>query len=250
MKVAEQGILEELGGRLRALREASGRTLAETARQAGISRRYLTEAEAGRANPSLLVLARLADALGVELAGLLERARASASERIALVGLRGAGKSTVGRILARELEVPFLELDRRVEELAGLSLAEIFELHGPGAFRRLELEALERVLAEGGRIVIATSGSIVESSESFARLCATCRTVWLAADPEEHFQRVLAQGDRRPMRERPRAMEELRALLAAREAAYGRCALAVRTSGKSPEKVAREILSAFAKRRA
>jgi XRE family aerobic/anaerobic benzoate catabolism transcriptional regulator len=250
MAALEQGFLVDLGARLRRLRLASGRSLSETARRAGLSRRYLTEAEAGRTNASVLVLARLAAALEVDLVELFDFDGSRSSERLALVGLRGAGKSTVGRLVARELEVPFVELDRRVEELAGLSLGEVFELHGPAVFRRLEGEALEAVLATGERLVIATSGSIVESAETFARLLATCRTVWLAAEPEEHFQRVLDQGDRRPMRERPRAMEELRALLAARSGAYARCEHVVRTSGKRADDVAREILALVAARRA
>jgi XRE family aerobic/anaerobic benzoate catabolism transcriptional regulator len=243
-----QGLLQDLGARLRALREERGVSLAELARSAGVSRRYLTEAEAGRANTSVLVLARLAEALGVSLAQLLAGGGRPGGERIALVGLRGAGKTTTGRILARELEVPFVELDRRVEELSGLELAELFDLHGPEVFRRFEAEALERVLAEGERLVLATGGSLVESAQTFERLRATCRTVWLSAQPDEHFERVLSQGDRRPMRARPRAREELRALLSAREPLYARCELRVATSGKTPEQVAQALLAALAGR--
>jgi XRE family aerobic/anaerobic benzoate catabolism transcriptional regulator len=240
--------LQELGARLRTLRAERRISLAQLARSAGVSRRYLTEAEAGRANTSLLVLARLAEALGVSAAELLASGARAGGERIALVGLRGAGKTTTGRILARELEVPFIELDRRVEELSGLELAELFDLHGPETFRRFEAEALERVLAEGERLVLATGGSLVESVQTFERLRATCRTVWLSARPDEHFERVLSQGDRRPMHARPRAREELRALLAAREPLYARCELCVSTSGKTPEQVAQVVLAALAGR--
>jgi XRE family aerobic/anaerobic benzoate catabolism transcriptional regulator len=236
-----QGLLSRLGERLRATREERGLSLAELARRAGVSRRYLTEAEHGRANLSVGVLARLAEVLGTRPATLLTALEERGRERIALVGLRGAGKSSVGRELARALEVPFVELDQRVEELAGLRLSELFDLHGAEAFRRYEAEALERVLAEGERLVLATGGSIVTHRATFARLCATCHTVWLRAEPAEHFERVLGQGDRRPMRARPRAMEELRAILAEREPLYARCERTVATSGKAPAEIAAEL---------
>jgi XRE family aerobic/anaerobic benzoate catabolism transcriptional regulator len=224
-----QAVLTELGRRLRTTREAAGLSLADLARRAGVSRRHVTEAEAGRANLSVAKLAALAGALEVPLAALFapERARGG---RIALVGLRGAGKSTIGRKLALALEVPFVELDQRVEELAGLSLASIFELHGSAGFRKLEAEALEKVLAEGERLVLATGGSIVHSGATYERLLRTCRTVWLRARPEDHYRRVVAQGDRRPMDGRPRALDELTALLAAREAQHARCEVALDTS--------------------
>lgn len=237
-----QGILARLGARLRVLRDEQGLPLAALARGAGVSRRYLTEAEAGRANLSVAVLQRLAEALGTTAADLLGQAAAArSSERIALLGLRGAGKSTLGRRLAQALEVPFVELDQRVEERAGLSLGELFDLHGPEGFRRHEAEALEQVLGEGERLVLATGGSLVTHARTFARLLETCRTVWLRAEPEEHFARVVAQGDRRPMHARPRAMEELRALLRERAPRYERCELTLETSACSPDELVREL---------
>jgi XRE family aerobic/anaerobic benzoate catabolism transcriptional regulator len=246
-----QGFLDELGSRLRSAREQASKSVTDAAREAGVSRRFWTETEAGRANPSVLVLARMSLAVGARLSALVDRlpARRRATERIALVGLRGAGKSTVGRLLAREHEVPFVELDRRVEELAGLSLAEIFDLHGAEVFRRYEAEALERVLAEGERVVIATGGSIVTNEATYARLRETCHCVWLRARPEDHFGRVVEQGDRRPMAENPRAMEELRAILARREPLYALCAHTVETSGKTPAEVVVEILAPGGARR-
>jgi len=234
--------LERLGAHLRQLREERALALAALAREAGISRRYLTEAEAGRANLSVAVLQRLAEALGSSAAELLAHAEEPRGrERIALVGLRGAGKTTLGRLLAQTLEVPFVELDQRVEERAGLPLGELFDLRGAEAFRRHEAEALEEVLGEGERLVLATGGSLVTQAQTFARLRATCRTVWLRAEPEEHFARVLAQGDRRPMHARPRAMQELRALLDERAPLYARCEVHLATSGKTPAELVDEL---------
>jgi XRE family transcriptional regulator, aerobic/anaerobic benzoate catabolism transcriptional regulator len=238
----DHAILTDLGRRLRAAREEAGVSVSDLARRSGVSRRHLTEAEAGRANLSATKIAALAGALRLRPSRFFDfDVEAAHPQRLALVGLRGAGKTTVGRKLALLLEVPFIELDRRVEELAGLSLTELFDLHGAAYYRRLEAEALERVLAEGERWVLAAGGSIVRSPATFARLCESCRTVWLKADADEHYQRVAAQGDQRPMLGRPRAMEELRALLAERESDYARCEWHVETSGRTPEAIAAEI---------
>ena len=234
-------LLRRFAERLRAARVGAGLSVTELAEQASLSRRYLTEAEAGRANPSLLKLSALAGALGVDVGSLLGGEERQ-TERVALVGLRGAGKTTLGRKLALELEVPFIELDERVEEIAGLSLAEVFDLHGVRRFRELEGEALESVLSEEGeRVVLATSGSVIDSPGTWARIQETCRTVWLRAEPEEHMRRVLDQGDRRPMRDRPRAMEELRVLLQERGDRYAECDRAVHTGDKDAGALASEL---------
>ncbi|MCE9595736.1 MAG: helix-turn-helix domain-containing protein [Planctomycetes bacterium] len=238
----EHAILVDLGRRLRAAREEAEVSVSDLARRSGVSRRHLTEAEAGRANLSATKIAALAGALGLRPSRFFDfDVEVAHPRRIALVGLRGAGKTTVGRKLALLLEVPFVELDRRVEELAGLSLAAIFDLHGAAYFRRLEAEALEKVLAEGERWVLAAGGSIVRSPATFARLRESCRTVWLKADADEHYRRVAAQGDPRPMQGRPRAMEELRALLAERESDYSRCEWHVETARREPDALAAEL---------
>ena len=234
-------VLRQFAQRLRSAREESGLSVTDLAERASVSRRYLTEAEAGRANPSLLKLTALAGALGVDVTALVA-ATQRRTERVALVGLRGAGKTTLGKRLALELEVPFVELDERVEELAGLSLAEVFDLHGVRRFRELEAEALESVLSEEGeRVVLATSGSVIDSPGTWARIQETCRTIWLRAEPEEHMRRVLGQGDRRPMRDRPRAMEELRELLRERGDRYAECDRAVPTDDKGVDELAAEL---------
>jgi XRE family aerobic/anaerobic benzoate catabolism transcriptional regulator len=245
-----QGFLRAVGHRLRGSRERAGMSLSAVAREAGISRRYLTEAEAGRANPTVLILARLAGVLGggtgsqgtvADFVDIPLRARPSG--RIALVGLRGAGKSTIGRALALALEAPFVELDERVEKVAGLSLGQIFDLHGTAAYRRFEAEALEQVLSEGEHLVLATGGSIVTSGETYTRLLETCRSVWLQADAAVHYGRVLAQGDSRPMDNHPRAMEELAALLKERDSLYRRADFGIETSALEVPAITSGILT-------
>ncbi len=244
---AETALLHALGARIRAERESAGLTVTELAERAGVSRRYVTEAEAGRANLTVLKLAQIAQSLRLALSDLCDLPLgASRSERIALIGLRGAGKTALGRRLARELEVPFVELDERVERVAGLPLAAIFDLHGVEAYRRFEREALEQVLAEGQRQVIATGGSIVTSDSTYARLRDACRTIWLRAAPEEHLQRVLDQGDSRPMEGHPRAIEELREILARREPLYALADEHVDTTNLSEDQAIGALLGSTA----
>jgi XRE family aerobic/anaerobic benzoate catabolism transcriptional regulator len=213
-------LLLALGGRVRARRLARGCTLREVAERSGVSPRFLVQLESGRGNISIRRLADVARALDTTAAALLTEADEPASPVIALLGLRGAGKTTVGRRLARKLRVPFVELDRRVEQTADLSLGELFTLHGENYYRRLEQEALNDVLAEGRGMVIATGGGIVTSPETFERLRQSAITVWLRATPENHWNRVVRQGDRRPMANHPQAMADLRARLTAREPLY------------------------------
>jgi len=235
-------LLEGLGRRARAQRTKRGLTLKELAAHAGLSPRFLVQVESGKANISVRKLASLAQALGTTPAAMLSGPGGEADlPVIALLGLRGAGKTTVGRRLARRLRVPFVELDRHVEQAAGLTLAEIFALHGEDYYRRLEREALERVLDQGRPVVLATGGGIVNSPETYALLRRRAVTVWLRADPEDHWNRVVQQGDRRPMADNPHAMGELRRLLASREPLYAGADHTVDTSGLDADGVAKAV---------
>jgi len=238
-------LLRRVGRAVRRERQARGlarRTLAE---MSGVSARFLAQVEAGTGNISLRRLDDVAQALQVSLLRLLAAPGPAAGPRIALLGLRGAGKSTVGRLLARRLRVPFVELDALIEEAAGLPMGQIFELHGERYFRRLERETLVRLVAGDRGWVLATGGGLVTDPETFALLRDTSTTIWLTATPEDHYGRVLAQGDRRPMAGNPDAMAELRALLAARRPLYALADLTVDTSAVAIPKAIAAIAAAI-----
>ncbi len=235
-------LLAALGRRARARRIEKGWTLRDVAERSGVSPRYLVQLESGRGNISVRRLADVARALETTPAALLAEGDAPPARVIALLGLRGAGKTTIGRRLARRLRVPFVELDRRIERAADLSLSELFSLHGEDYYRRLERETLQQVLAENRPIVLATGGGIVTSPETYALLRRATTTVWLRARPEDHWNRVVRQGDRRPMADHPQAMADLRALLAAREPLYAQAALTVDTASVSAERVVSAIV--------
>jgi len=262
--------LMELGERVRALRAQRALTRKALAATAGVSERHLANLESGQGNASVLLLRQLAAALGCTIAELvgedaftsaewpairallrsrgdadLARAREaltglfggavpdpSRAHRVALVGLRGAGKSTLGRMLADDLRVPFVELDRVIEQVAGCDVGEIHSLYGPTAFRRYELRALETAIATHPHAVVATGGGLVTEPATFSLLLAHCFTVWLRATPDEHMKRVIAQGDMRPMAGNAEAMDDLKRILASREAAYARADVAFDTSDK------------------
>jgi len=223
--------LRRLGRVISDLRQERRLSVTELASQSGLSTRFVTEIQAGRGNVSIVRLAGLARALGTTASRLLaETENGDCGRRVvALLGVRGAGKSTIGRKLAARLGVEFLELDRLVETEAGMSLAEIFATHGEAYFRRLEVEALRRLCAGRRRVVLATGGGIVENREAWALLTEHTRTVWLRANAEAHWRRVVRQGDPRPMAGRPAAKAELRRLLARREPLYRRALVHVDT---------------------
>jgi XRE family aerobic/anaerobic benzoate catabolism transcriptional regulator len=262
--------LVALGERIRALRARRGLTRKAVAEAAEISERYLANLEYGIGNGSILVLQQVAGALQCPVAELigdvttsspewlliremledrdeatLRRVRvaigemlgtgganAARSSRIALVGLRGAGKSTLGQMLADDLGFPFVELSREIEKFAGCSVAEIQALYGMNAYRRYERRALEEAIQIYPEAVIATPGGLVSDPATFNQLLAHCTTVWLYADPEDHMKRVQAQGDMRPMADSKEAMEDLKRILAGRAAFYSKAEFRLDTSAQ------------------
>lgn len=247
-------------------------TRKQLARDSGVSERYLAQIEGGTGNISVLVLRQLAKALNVSVDVLLlegpeppvewthtveflrrlsldelKLARqillhqfggvdpAARHRRIALIGLRGAGKSTLGAALAERLEMPFLELDRLIEQESGLTLNLIFDFRGQAGFRELERKCLEAVLQRYPCFVLATGGSLVSEPGTFERLLSSCFTVWARASAEEHMQRVIAQGDMRPMANNRDAMSDLKRILAERETLYSKADIEIQTAGREFE---------------
>jgi XRE family aerobic/anaerobic benzoate catabolism transcriptional regulator len=269
---SETAYLRLLGERIREARARRGMTRKILARDSRVSERYLAQLETGQGNISIILLRQVAQAMGLPLADLVHEGpdrsvelalllqtleRLSPAElgqarqllagafgaamaegrrhRIALIGLRGAGKSTLGRRLAETRGIPFIELDREIERESGLALGEIFALYGQPAFRRFERRCLEAAIERHKSCVIATGGSLVSEPGTFDLLLAACFTVWIKAAPAEHMGRVLAQGDTRPMAENEEAMEDLRRILAGREALYSKADAVIDTAGKTIE---------------
>jgi XRE family aerobic/anaerobic benzoate catabolism transcriptional regulator len=237
-------LLTSLGAQVRALRREADLTVKEFAARADLSRRFAIQLEAGQANISIAGLARVAAALGCSLHELIPHAGAPAPRFIALIGLRGAGKSTVGPLLAARLKTEFIELDALIEQAACLSLGEIFTLHGEEYYRRLERQALSRLLARARGCVFAPGGSLVTDAANWERVKRRCFTVWLHATPQEFMKRLRRQGDTRPMQHRASAMAELKSLLARREPLYAQAALTIKTTNAAPAAVATQIIKA------
>ncbi|MDO9278317.1 MAG: helix-turn-helix transcriptional regulator [Polaromonas sp.] len=262
--------LVALGERVRGLRARRGMTRKAVSIAAEVSERHLANLEYGEGNASILVLLQVANALQCSLAELigdvttlspewllirellerrgepdLRRARIALGEllgtggapgavstRVALIGLRGAGKSALGQMLAEDLGFPFVELSREIEKFAGCSVAEIQALYGQNAYRRYERRAMEETIQIYPEAVIATPGGLVSDPATFNQLLSHCSTVWLQADPEDHMNRVLAQGDTRPMAASKEAMEDLKVILAGRAAFYSKAQLTLNTSAQ------------------
>jgi XRE family aerobic/anaerobic benzoate catabolism transcriptional regulator len=270
-----------LGERVRLLRARRGLTRKSVAKASGVSERHLANLEYGVGNASILVLQQVAGALDCDLAELvgdvstsspewlmlreslrgksdadLRRARIAVSQlfgtgaldpargrRIALIGLRGAGKSTLGRLLADALELPFVELSREIERIAGCSIREIHDLYGTNAYRRYERRALDEIVRLHAEAVIATPGGIVAEPSTFNALLGHCTTVWLQALAEEHMARVAAQGDTRPMAQSREAMADLRRILVGRAAFYAKADATFDTSGRSEAESFADLLA-------
>jgi XRE family aerobic/anaerobic benzoate catabolism transcriptional regulator len=268
---AQRAYLAGVGARLRRRRAERGMTRRLLARRARVSERYIAQIESGEGNVSILLLRRIAEALATDIGFLLTEREARDLEfvlleqmlsgldaedfavarrliaqhfprlaaplrtmRVALIGLRGGGKSTLGPLLAARLGARFVELGREIEQEAGASLGEIFDQNGQAGYRRLELRALTRLIASNEALVIATGGSLVTEPATFELLLRHCLTVWVRATPRLHMQRVIAQGDFRPMSELTRAMDDLHAILEARTPLYAKADLTIDTSAETP----------------
>ena len=279
----DKAFLRSFGERIRGERARRGMSRKLLADHAGISERYLTQLESGKGNVSIVLLRHIAAALGLPLTRLIEEEPTSPElmlvrqflgrltpaqlqdayeslsatftaeeslsrkERIALVGLRGAGKTTLGNALAQQLGVPFVELDRELERLSGSSLGAILELYGQPAYRRYEQQALQELLASRPRFVVATGGSLVSETDTYELLLRNCFTVWVRTTPEEHMQRVLAQGDLRPISQSTsgsqQAMDDLRRILEERSSLYARADLTIDTTGTTVDEAVRRVLA-------
>jgi len=244
--VPNSPMLQNLAATIRGLRKGRGWSRRELAGRAQVSERFLAEIESSRANPSLLKVAELARALGTTPDALIRVAGSPAEQCVvALLGLRGAGKSTVGQQLAAAMGLPFVELDQRVEDSEGLRLEEMFELHGEAYYRTAERRELERLLASGDAMVLAVGGGLVTERETFDLLKARAHTVWLQAAPEDHWTRVVAQGDTRPMADDDQAFVHLCAILAEREKLYQEAQVTVNTSESDVEEICGKLALRF-----
>lgn len=278
-------LLLAVGQRVRQLRQQHGLSRRVLSENSGVSPRYLAQLESGEGNISIVLLARVADALACDVPALLrnpavidqpvsssssdtaqlhrintllptadaalrtrilellEQGGTQRRQRVSLIGLRGAGKSTLGRMAGESLDIPFVELNEQIEQQAGMPVAEVIGLYGAEGYRDLESAALSRVASEHSRVVLAVAGGIVSNPQTYQHLLDDFHTVWLRASPAEHMQRVLAQGDTRPMAGNPAAMEQLKKLLSDREADYGRAMYCVDTEGRDAKQTLVSLLS-------
>jgi len=245
--MAEGPLLTTIGARVRARRASMGWTLRDVAERSGISTRFLADLETGRGNISVRRLANVARALDMPVVSLFP----SDDEKgavVALVGLRGAGKSTVGKALGQHLKTRFVELDALIETEADLSLAELFSLHGEAYYKRLAYGVLLKLLAKDEPLVLATGGSVVTDAETWQLLKRRTHSVWLKASPEDHWKRVLKQGDTRPMANRASAtaaMTELRSIIAERTPLYSEAAQTIDTGAIRVNEAVRLIATAL-----
>ncbi len=279
---SETGFLEQLGQRVRTMRALRGMSRKVLAKVSGISERYIAQLESGKGNVSIVLLRRVSNAMGAHLEDLIPAAepapdwpvirdlvrkatpnqiaqakdvlsglghggptqRRMSFAGIALIGLRGAGKSTLGKMLAKKIGWSFVELNKEIEAQNGLSVAEIIALYGQEGFRRMEQAALGQLLARKELMVLATGGGIVSEPLTFDLILSSFYTIWLKAEPEEHMARVRSQGDLRPMADDRSAMAELRTILRSREPLYARASAVVDTAGLSVDAAAAGLFNA------
>src|SRR6266850_4884475 len=277
----ETGFLEQLGQRVRTMRALRGMSRKVLAKVSGISERYIAQLESGKGNVSIVLLRRVSNAMGAHLEDLIPSTEpapdwavirdllrkaspsqiaqakevlaggASAARRtsfagIALIGLRGAGKSTLGKMLAKKIGWSFVELNKEIERQNGLSVAEIIALYGQEGFRRMEQTSLGQLLARKEPMVLATGGGMVSEPLTFDLILSSYYTIWLKAKPEEHMARVRAQGDLRPMADDRSAMVELRTILLSREPLYARASAVVDTARLTVDDAAARLIDAVA----
>ncbi|MCB1420318.1 MAG: helix-turn-helix transcriptional regulator [Notoacmeibacter sp.] len=268
-----------VGDRVRMARNRKGISRRALSELSGVSQRYLAQLEGGDGNVSIALLRKIARSLDLEIEWLVGREdpwssdlmtmmqlfrqatrdqRARVMEvldpnesgvrragRVALIGLRGAGKSTLGRLTAKRMGVPFVELNVVIEEVAGMPVDEVIALYGQEGYRRLERQALQNLVATHEQLVLAVAGGIVSEPETFSYLLRHCHTIWLKAEPEEHMARVRSQGDERPMAGNPAAMDELKSILTSREALYAKADAVVNTSGSSVDQSVEAVMTSI-----
>lgn len=277
-EVAVNDFIARLGRRVLKARQTQSISRRVLSQKSGVSQRYLAQLEAGTGNVSLALLYRIAMALGhppekllgeadpwdTDLASFSElylranttqRARARSvlsnqnptqgkDHRICLIGLRGAGKSTLGHWLAERMALEFIELNTVIEEQCGVAIGEVIALYGQEGYRKLERQAMESVAKNNDSVILAAAGGIVSDPETYGLLLQSFHTIWLQASPEEHMDRVRQQGDERPMADNPRAMDELRSILSSRDNLYARADLQVDTSGRTVEQSRLDLIDA------
>lgn len=274
--------LRQVGERVRLARNRKGLSQKALSQRSGISQRYIAQLEAGEGNISISLLRRVGEALDHRIEWLVAdddpwvsdiaaitslyrmatndqrrkvlevlnpESAARRANRVALIGLRGAGKSTLGRMAAASLNVPFMELNEEIEQVSGMHVNEVIALYGQEGYRRLERQAIERIVAGRDTLLLAAAGGIVSDPDTFQYLLQYFHTIWLRAKPEEHMARVRAQGDIRPMAGHPEAMDDLKAILTSRESLYGSADASIDTSGKTEAESVKDLLSTIASNR-
>lgn len=268
-------LLTLVGKRVRAIRQQQRMSRRVLSEKSGVSSRYLVLLENGQGNSSLTLLSKVAHVLGkplewfvaedtplheqsaelvvsfrqadadqrLRVINILEPAYTGSvkRQRVCLIGLRGAGKSSLGAKLGQRLSVPFVELNQEIEQLSGMSVGEVINLYGQDGYRALETQAIEKMVVSHERVIMAAAGGIVSSPDSYKYLLKHFHTVWLKATPDEHMERVLAQGDKRPMADNPEAMQQLRSLLTSREVLYSHADCQLDTSGQTLEYCQQEL---------